>query len=168
MASTDKFANQAVITCVETAANTITFKKLETGIAMFEKMAWVISQVEYFVGSYASFNTTGDYVNFGLATTDQLTSLSLSNAAIFDFNSIQRLDIGAAASGELLVLPITKDFSSMPGGGIIVPPNPLYLGVMGSGMANAMTVLVKIYYINYQLKADEYWELVEARRIISS
>jgi len=141
---------------------------LETGISLFEKMAWLISRVEYFISGYSSFNSTADMVTWGLSTTDQLTSISLSNGAVFDYANLQRLDLGVSATGMMINLPLVKDFSQLPGGGILVPPNPLYLGVVGNGMAAAMQVTAKLYYLNYQLATDEYWELVESRRIISS
>jgi len=56
----------------------------------------------------------------------------------------------------------------MPGGGLIVPPNPLYLGIKGTGLAAAQAVSCRFWYTTIELTPDEYWELVEARRIISS
>lgn|SRR3972149_1952170 len=166
----DKFANQAVITCTESAANTLTFKKLETGISLFEKVAWVISRIEYFVSNQlaAVFNGDGDSLQFALTATDQITTLSLTNAAVLDYIELMRGDYGTAASMHFINRPITKDFSSLPGGGILCPPNPLYLGVKGTGLVNADTVIAKLFYVNLALKAEEYWELVESRRIISS
>lgn len=166
----DLFANQAVITCTESAANTLTFKKLETGISLFEKLAWIIHRIDYYISNRlaAEFNGDGDSLAFALTTTDQLTSLALSNAAVLDWMEWMRADYGTAAAMVPAVSPITKDFASLPGGGLIVPPNPLYLGVKGTGLVAADTVTVKFYYTNRALSPDEYWELVESRRIISS
>jgi len=166
----DQFVNQAVINCLESAANTLTFKKLETGISLFEKMAWLIQRVEYFFADMTAtvFNSTGDKVTVAISTTDQLASLSISNAAVLDILAVQRRDFGAAAVADLYSEPYTKDFSMLSGGGLLVPPNPLYLGVVGSGMAAAMEAVVKIFYTNVELSIDQYWELVESRRIISS
>lgn len=167
---TDQFANQAVIRCTETGANTLTFQKLETGISLFDKVAWVISRLEYLVSvaDFGYFNSTVDSLAFGLSTVNTLTTLDITNSAIFDYNFITRLDLGTAASGMMLTQPFIKDFSQLAGGGIIVPPTPLYLGVVGAGLSAAATIVCKMYYTNLPLKPEQYWELVEARRMITS
>lgn len=165
----DQFANLAVIKVVESAANTLTFKKLETGISLFEKIAWIIQRVEYYSQILATvFDGTGDKLTVALTSTDQLTSLAFENNALIDHLSIQRSDWGAAATAILQMQPLVKDFTNLSGGGIIVPPNPLYLGAVGSGLLAATTSWCRIYYRTIELTPDQYWELVEARRIISS
>lgn len=163
----DKYVNQAVIEATESAANTLTFKKLETGISLFEKVAWLIERVEYFFSDYGLLGTT-DSVTFALTTTDQMASLSLKNAAVIDYMNILDLNDGAPATSFRIIQPTTKDFSQMSGGGLLVPPNPFYLGIVGVGLASPATVTAKIFYTTVQLTPDEYWELVESRRIISS
>lgn len=166
----DQFANYAIVSVSESAANTLTFKKLETGISLTEKVAWVISRIEYTPNdpSSAVFNTSGDLARFGLAVSNTFTVPALTETTIIDFNTIERLDWGTAASGALYEYPIVKDFSSLPGGGIIVPPTPLYLYAVGSGLASAMTWVARIHYTLLQLQVDQYWQLVEARRVLSS
>jgi hypothetical protein len=166
----DKFANQAVITAVESAVNTLTFKKLETGVSLFEKVAWLISRLEYYVSTsmMALLVASADGLQAALTATDQMAALTLTNNAVLDYFELSRHDIGAAATGHLVQNVFTKDFSTLPGGGILVPPNPLYLGSHGVSVAAVVTMVVKIFYTTYELGTEEYWELVEARRIISS
>lgn len=165
----DLFANAAVITVTETAANTLTFKKLETGISLFEKIAWIIHRVEYFHSfGITQFADEGDSLGFGLTTTDQLTTVAITNAAVIDINSIIKYEDGAPATSWALRYPVVKDLTTLPSGGIIVPPNPLYAYAQGTGLASAATVNAKLYYTTRALSPDEYWELVESRRIISS
>lgn len=166
----DKFANQALIRCVESALNTLTFKKLETGISLFDKVAWVISRIEYLLGvaNFGYFNATADTLAFGITTVDTLTTLDIANSAVVDYNYVGRLDLGAAASGAFAFQPFVKDFSQLPGGGLIMPPNPIYLAAVGSGLTAATTVVAKLFYTQIQLKPEEFWELVEARRMITA
>lgn len=166
--STDQFVNQAVITCTESAANTLTFKKLETGISLFEKVAWIISRIEYFISGISNLNSSGDSLTMAITSTDQITGLALTNAAVIDLLYYLRIDYGTAANEVPIAMPFTKDLSTFSGGGLIVPPNPLYLGVVGSGEAAASTVTAKFFYRTLELSPDQYWELVESRRIISS
>lgn len=168
-AATDQFANFFVISVTESAANTLTFKKLETGISLFEKVAWILHRVEYLVPDDATyFNGTGDNLSFGLSTTDQLTTAAITNAAIVDWNQIKRTDWGTAASMWLDRQPYVRDFMDLPGGGLILPPNPVYAWLKGSGLASAADLTVRGYYTNLQLTPDQYWELVESRRVISN
>lgn len=166
----DQFANYAIVSVTESAANTLTFKKLETGISITEKVAWIINRIEYFItalnGTY--FNAAGDLLYWGVSLTNSWTTPAASEITILDYNSAERVDLGAAASGAFVVRPILKDFSAMPSGGIIVPPSPLYIYGMGSGLTAAATVVARIHYTTLVLSVDQYWELVEARRVLTS
>lgn len=169
-AAKEQFANFAIVTVTESALNTLTFKKLETGISLTEKVAWVIARVEYWPDplNAAQFNGTGDLFAYGLSVSNAFAGPTPVETAILDFNAIYREDLGAAASGFFLQRPFTKDFTSLPSGGIIVPPSPLYLYAKGTGLVAAGNVTARIYYTLLTLAVDQYWELVEARRILTS
>ncbi len=166
----DQFANYAIISCTESAANTLTFKKLETGISLNEKVAWVISRIEYTLSSVLAgqFNADGDALTFGLSLSNAFSSPTISENTIIDWNQLVRQDFGAAASASLWRWPIVKDFSALPGGGVIVPPTPLYLFAQGSSLVAAASAYARIHYTLLTLAVDQYWELVEARRVLSS
>lgn len=165
----DQFANIAAIRCIESVANTLTFKKLETGVSLFEKIAWVLHRLEYYHDNTATtFAATGDTLTFGLATSDQIITPTGENAAVLDYEQVERQDMGAAANGSLRWLPLVKDLTNLPSGGIIVPPNPLYLWVKGVSLPVVGNVMCRIFYTTVKLTPDQYWELVEARRIIAS
>lgn len=165
----DQFANMAVISVTESAANTLTFKKLETGINLFEKLAWIIHRAEYFPSWSASiFNGTDDQLVFGFSTSDQITSVGLAQAACVDFMELRRLDLGTAAAGAMYIRPVVKDFTNLPGGGVIMPPNPIFGFAQGTGLASAASVSMRLFYTNFQMEPAQYWELVEARRLIAS
>lgn len=165
----DVFANQAVITVTESAANTLTFKKLETGISLFDKVAWIVHRLEYyFFMSAANWNGDSDSLTMALTVANNITSLSLTDPNVLDLLQVSRQDWGAAASMFPCYRPTVKDFSPLPGGGLITPPNPLYGAAVGSGLAGAQTYYLKMFYTVKELKTEEYWELVEARRLVSS
>jgi len=169
----DKFSNIASISVLESAANTLTYKKLETGVSMFEKYAWIINRIEYFFPVDAAvFNATTDTLALALMANNVratiLTAATFQDMSVLDMIWISRQDYGAAASGGMNVLPLVKDFSQLPGGGLIVPPAPLYGAAQGTGLVSASQSVIKIYYTVLELAADEYWELVEARRLLSA
>jgi hypothetical protein len=170
---TDKFANIATITINESAANTLTFKKLETGINLMEKIAWVISRIEYMATTYFTvLDGNNDQIHMGLCVANNLTSMvtaaAYADPSLLDKIVYERTDTGTAANATLSVKPYVKDFSDLPGGGIIVPPSPLYGFVQGVGNANVNSVIIKLFYTSMIVPPADFWELVEARRIISS
>lgn len=165
----EKFANIAFVTVTETAANTLTFKKLETGIAPFEKVAFLINRIEYFYQrTVAIFAATGDSLVIGLSASDQFSTAELDNSAIIDYHTQVRVDLGAAGSGFFDRQPFIKDFSTLPGGGLLVAPNPIYLFGVGSSLGAATTTWVRFFYTIKHLKSEDFWELVEMRRMIGT
>jgi hypothetical protein len=87
---------------------------------------------------------------------------------IIDSSRMARLDFGTAASGNFFLQPYIKDFADLPGGGLLVAPAPLYAAVKGVGCAGVTGCQIKLFYTSIELATDEYWQLVESRRIISS
>lgn len=163
----DKYANVAHIKVVESGTDTLTYKKLETGISLFEKMAWVIARIEYYWLSNV-MAASGDGITMGITTSNNPPDLTPDEVAVVDMTREMRGDFGTAATAWIFKYPIIRDFSPLPGGGLIVPPNPLYLAVKGLSQTGALTVEARLFYTAVQLKGDEFWELVEARRMISS
>jgi len=168
--SADEFANYAILSVQESAVNTLTFKKLETGIGLLEKVAWVIARIEYSIDSYsdAQFNASGDTLTYGMCISNAFASPGMSESTIIDYNLVSRQDFGAAGSGAIMFRPVIKDFTNLPGGGILVPPTPLYIFAKGTGLVAQAYVVARIHYRLLKLSIDQYWELVESRRVIES
>jgi hypothetical protein len=166
----DKYANYAIASLTESAANTLTFKKLETGFSLFEKVAWIINRIEYWVQSVHAtmFNGGDDTFYYGMSVSASFATALITEATIIDYNALSREDIGTAASGFFIHRPFVKDFSTLPGGGILVPPSPLYLYGVGSSLNSAQSLSARIHYTMLSLSAEDYIELENARRILSS
>lgn len=169
MPEKDVFVNQAFLQVIESAANTLTFTKLETGVSIHEKVGWVISRIDYSMDiAVGNFAAGADQVAFGICTSDAIVTATLSVSAIIDFNVITRIDVGTAGSGWFLRQPFQKAFADLPGGGILIPPNPLYAWVKGTNLASAVTVKARMFYTVKELKLEDFWELVELRRMIGT
>lgn len=167
----DRYANMATIVVTESAANTLTYKKLETGFSIFEKMAWIIHRIEYIMDE--RFNSTADTLDIALMAANTRTTIAdsgtFTDPAVLDKVKWVRTDIGTAASGFYFTQPqIVKDFTDLPGGGILVPPTPLYGAAQGTGLAAASTNVIRFFYTVTELSTEDYWQLVEARRSITS
>lgn len=165
----DTFANVAAIGVEESAPNTLTMFKFAFPFSIMDKMALVINRMEYWLSTPAVMNGDGDSLFMGVIASSVITDPAVqSDPVLVDSVKWQRNDFGAAASGFLWHAPLVKDFSSMPGNGILVAPNPLYAFIKGGGLSAAASGWVKLFYTYMELSTDEYWQLVESRRIISN
>lgn len=164
----DKYVQKAYAAVTLSAANTLTFSEINTGLAMFEKVAWIIHRIQWFLASATiqELVANDDYIQCALVGSDKMTSFGLDDQAVYDLFAIDAMVSGTPASGLLIVQPFVRDFSNLPGKGIIVPPRPLYVACTSAGFTVAASINVRIEFTYVKLKADEYWELVEATRII--
>lgn len=166
---TDQYANIAAVQVAEASAGTAAYTKFAFPFSIMDKMALIINRVEYVFSSLTQLNSGGDYVLMALTVSNAITSLlSLNDPLILDTSRIDRYDIGTAASGLFRDSPVIRDFSDLPGGGLLVAPNPLYAGIISAGASGVMGGWVRMYYTYMELNTDEYWQLVESRRVISS
>lgn len=166
---TDTFANLAAVFPVEASAGTAVYTKYAFPFSIMDKMGLIINRIEYWPTNLNNLNSSTDAVTGGLSISSSITDLSdQSNPAIVDSFRFQRIDIGTAASGLFVSEAFVKDFSALPGGGLLVAPNPLYGFVQSTNAGGVMGCWIKLFYTYMELTADEYWQLVESRRIISS
>lgn len=164
----DRFANVAALTVLESAPATLTFARFNFPFSVMDKVAILISRIEYYIGYLGYLDATSDSVIAGLSTIGSLVNpLAVDDPQIIDNIRILRLDHGTAGSAVLVVQPEVKDFSALAGGGIILAPSPLYAFIKGTGNPTAMSAQIRMYY-TYQALADaDYWQLVESRRIVT-
>lgn len=166
---TDSFANVAAILVSESAAGTATYSKFAFPFSIMDKMALVISRIEYHLADISALNSSGDYCVIALTVSNTVSDISAQNdPLVVDNMTYHRIDYGTAATGMVYVKPMVKDFANLPGAGLLVAPAPLYAGIKSTGAGSAMSAWLKLYYTYMELASDEYWQLVESRRIISS
>lgn len=166
MASVDVFSNRAFFDCTETAANTLTFSQVNTGVQAFSKIAWVINKIEWYWGDRGSLVAQADHLLACISGSNKFTTISLGDPSVYAFVEWSMMSWGTAATGETIVLPTVSDYSSLPGGGLLIPGYPLFLAVEGVSLASAQHVTARVHFTMQELKADEYIELVEALRMI--
>ena len=136
----DSYANIAAILVTESSAATQTSAKFAFPFSIMDKMALVISRIEYMIAGLAALNGTGDFVTVALAAASTLAAMTVQNDPLMiDSVRLERTDFGTAASGVFLFQPFMKDFSQLAGGGIIVAPSPLYAVIQSSGGASAIS-----------------------------
>lgn len=165
----DSFANVAAVRVIESAAGTATFNKFAFPFSIMDKMALIISRIEYHFADLAALNGSGDYCVVALTVSNTVVDMGVQNdPLVVDNMTFHRVDYGTAATGQVYTKPVVKDFANLPGGGLLVAPAPLYAGIQSFGASGPTRAWLKLYYTYTELSADEYWQLVESRRIISS
>lgn len=168
-AKVDTFANVAAIQVSEAVAGTTAYAKFAFPFSIMDKMAILVSRIEYWFGSLNQLNSSFDAVYAALLAGSSIVNINnQADPVMIDSCAVQRIDIGTAASGFFNISPIIKDFSDLPGSGLLMAPSPLYAAVQSTGAGGVMNCWMRLYYTYMELATDEYWQLVESRRIISN
>jgi len=167
----DRFVNKAYTSVLQSAANAAAYGEINFNIPTFDKVAIVISKIEYHfaTGAWAEMVANTDQMLYGLTTNASLGALtpaSLNNPAVIDLNYITNIVVGAVTSLTQVFDPLVIDYSNMPDGGIIVPPRPLYLYFSTAGFVAATTAYVVLWFRYLNLSTEDYWDLVESTRVI--
>lgn len=163
------FANKAYGSVTQTGANALTFSEISTNVNVFSKEAWILHRIEYYLpwAAQALLAGSADIIQIALTMTNSISTLDLSTAGVIDLWEIMRRDAGTPANAVFHENPYIRDFTTMPGGGIIIAPRPLYIACDSDSIASAATVNMRFYFERIELQADEYLELVDFYRIVS-
>jgi hypothetical protein len=162
----DKFANMLSMAVNESAATTITFRKVESGISLFDKVGWIVHRMEYYfpTPTAAGFPDDGDRVTCGLVVRNDLTHIDdITNLSVVDWAQFRKFEEGTPAVSSWLHWPTVHDFTGLPSGGILVAPNPLYMAIEGENIGGAQYCFVRIFYSVMDMKGDDYYELLQTR-----
>lgn len=165
---TDKYANVILVSVLESAANTLTFEELPQVTTLMEKKAFLINRVSYSLGAVAmsELKADGERLNFGLSMSNRWTAPTILEPTIIDYQ--QKYTTTLTAVGfQVMDANIKSDFSTLPGGGILIPTRPIYFYAQGVGLANACTITAKIYFTIVELSPADYWDLVESMQAYS-
>lgn len=163
----DEFSNKAYGTVTESAANTLTFSEVRTNISIFEKVAWVIHRIEWHLtqATYGLLADGSDNLNLALTGSDAIASLGLEIPAVIDLYNVFRVH-ASGVGFAFNTMPLVRDLSSLPGGGLIVAPRPLFVAIHGESLLSAATAEVRFYFTQRALAADEYLDLIDFYRIV--
>jgi hypothetical protein len=165
----DLYVNRAFGSVTETAANTLTFEQIHFGTSIREKMALVIHRIRYRFarGEMNKILDDSDGINMAITRSENITTIGAGEPAVIDNAVINLLDFGTPANAYAYSADfMTRDFSTLPGGGLIAPAKPIFIAVQGVSLASAVTLNCTMYFTFKMLKPQEYWELVETMRVI--
>jgi len=171
-ATKDQYANRFNVHVAEASVGVPSFVEVPTYASAFSKEAFVIHRLEYWIQN-SHFNqlvADADRIMMALTTANHYTTLNAAAAfpdpGIVDLCEVFSHLIGTAANALIQTFPIIKDFTNLPGGGLIVPARPIFVGVMSSGVATGISIDVRGYFTKLELKDNEFLELLDAYRMV--
>ena len=158
----DRFANILMAQVVMSAANTITFKEILTGISLGMGIGMLIDQIDYHVprATVAELLTTVDTLHIGFTVSDGLVDLSADDRQVIHMTELAQT---LTTSGVVQVVsPLSHQFFPP----IIRAAPRLFLACNTAGFASAATVQARMYFRYIDLSTQEYLELAETGLVI--
>lgn len=159
----DKYANILFDQVQESAANTLTFNEVNIGLSLFDKVGLLISRLEWYNWD-TQLQADSDLVQFGLSTSNQFAAPAPGVSSIITFHNVELRDYGVAAVNFMFQTPWVDDFSTLPGGGLLITPKPLFLFTQGTNATGASLIQLRMFFTIITLKAEDYFELLETRQ----
>lgn len=159
----DKYANVLFQEVTESAANTLTFEAIDLGLSLFDKVGLLVSRIEWYNWEVRLL-AAADVVNFGLSSSNQFATVTAQENSIVTYHYYKVLDYGVAGNNKIFTSPLVDDFSTLPGGGLLVTPRPLYIFAQGANLAGTITATMRMFFTVVTLKPEEYFELLETRQ----
>jgi len=143
----------------QTVANTAGYHSINTGYRLSSGNGLLIHRVLFFVGVaiFQDLVVAGDELQVGLFSGTDTTDFNSTNAQKHAAKCVVSAE--AAPLGRW-VSPLELKFEDLPGGGILVPPSPLYAGLQTFGAAAAYTVGFEMWYTPVQIPKPETLEMV--------
>lgn len=163
---TDKYANVLHDTVAMSAPNTLTFQEIDVGLNLFDKTGILIHKIQADPSAIyqADMLTSADWAQFALVQSTSITFLNITERSVIDLLEQIVTTHGAPASSQVIDIPLERDYTSLPGGGILIAPKPLYWAVQTAGFASALVTAFRLYFTIVKLKDTDYLELLESRR----
>jgi len=138
--------------------------QLGSTVSQMAKQGMVVQKIEYTLAPLSGMlSATGANLKFGLShiSAQPAAGWSPESPGLLDWNRVDRVDLGAAATGSLMTMPYVKDFTALRGGGKLCHPAYLYMWYwVGATALGATTYLyVRIDYTTLTLRPEEFVEL---------
>lgn len=165
----DAFSNRAYMNPLEVTPATLAFDRLTTGIGVGDNTAMIINRVEYYFTN-AVLNlivAEADALYAGVTISDGITGLDLNQAAVITMLNITEADFGTPASAQMNFGPFVQDFTTMPGGGLIVPGVQLYGAIQGISLASVASCEIRMWFNYKKMARGDYLELVQAMQVLT-
>jgi len=161
-AKRDEYSNVAYASITMSAANALTFAPIRMAVGIFQGVGIVVHKILYIptVPTIREIVAATDSLVMAFCTSDSLTAIDdVIQPAIIDVITLA----GIGTNVEIMKTPIVSDFTTLPGGGKIIPANPLFLALFSAGFTAAGVIRAQIDFTYIELADKDYIELIQSQ-----
>lgn len=161
----DVFVNRAIERVTMSAANTLTFQQINFAAGIFQGVAVLLHRVTFNIGltAYREMVAVNDSFTVALTVSRQLADLNMTNAEIIVRRQRAAILVGAIVNLIHTSDDITVDLTQLPGGGILIPANPIYLAMLTTSLTTEGVCDCEILFTFKELADADYIELIQSR-----
>jgi hypothetical protein len=144
-----------------TGADVLTFGTIDFGISIFQNLGILVQCIEVlpYNAAFRELAAVTDAFFWALTNSNALTDIFIDgDPRIYLSGAIAAM----GADTTPYQRPIRYDFTNFSGGGVLVPPRPLYWGLDTAGYAAAASSYFRLWYRTVELSQAEYLELVQS------
>jgi len=168
----DRFPQFMKLKVTQSSANTLTFSQISLGGPVFQYAGIIINRIEYSItaATLELMTVTEDFCQLAITGSDSIATLGTDQPEVYDEFYITKLDQGAIAnnSPKLIVRNWVKDYSTFPEGGCLVPLQDIYLAMASGGLASPGVAGARLWYQIIELTAQDYIEIAQRLRVLST
>lgn len=159
----DNYAQRAFVEVTQASANTIAFQQVRFAVGVFQGIGLLLHKVEWFPATAMLTELEADADQFDCALTlrDDLANLNPTNQSVITRQVWNCETHGTAANTLINELPSVAEYTALPGGGLLLPANPIFISLDSNGLASAGTMRAVVYFTFKELSDQESIELLQ-------
>lgn len=146
--------------------NSITWTEWVTGYSIKDGYAFVLHKIKYrfAAANIGTLDVNADSLNAAISANNSLTLSDIAagvNPSLLD-SCRAFYKVATAVGMALSEFEFIHDFTNEPGGGRIIAPKPLFIGVGASALGQVPSCSIEIVYTMVKLNQEVYRELYES------
>jgi hypothetical protein len=168
----DIYSNIVAVQALQTVIDAYTTAEVQIGVSLFDKVGLLLHKVEYdlWVSSMAQLRDVSNLYQVGLVSSTNVNggNFTMLNPDVIDTLILIPVQDEAPTARIVYQSPVTRDFTGLPGGGILIAPRPLYVALDTNGFSAVAATIARITFSLVSLSDAEYLELLQTRRGFST
>lgn len=161
------------------AVDTLSFEQVQPQTSINDKLGWILHRAEWFLpheAAQAFLNADAPFtLEVGISNSNSFTTPQSDNPAIkwrSRWTGAADNAISTGTGRNEWVAPFVSDLSTLPGGGILMLPYPLFgftniRGTIPTGIATVSTFF-RLYVSQVQLSDSDFFAMLQANQLLIS
>jgi hypothetical protein len=165
---TDIYSNIIGVQVLQTVIDQFTTAEIQIGVSLFDKVGLLLHRIEYdlWVSGMGQLRDVSNLYQVGLVSSSNVNgdNFTMLNPDVIDTFILIPVQDVAPTARIVYQSPIIRDFTGLPGGGILIAPRPLYAALDTNGFSSVSATIARISFTLVPLSDAEYLELLQTRR----